>query len=180
MRIVGRFLIKLLPTQQMHQDVRVASVDLSPARTDRYHSRKEGHLMKRFPKGRGIIGAVLLALLLAWALCAWTVAVQATELDPRAIGLDDSSLAVGFFMGLSPDIGSESGERADSNVAPPETFPDGSGGRTTPSESDGQSSPQDLQTASESGLLPWIIAMLVVLSIVLVILALFPRKNKTH
>ncbi len=146
--------------------------------------------MKRFPKGRGIIGVLLLALLAACAIFAWSAALPTSGTDARSVHPDDAALAVVCMFGEHPAFadGAMPGGPNDADVTTRIAPFDGKMTNNAPGESRqtpnnnggavGENGTTD--EANSSGVLPWIIALLVILSIVLVVLALIPKKNRSH
>jgi hypothetical protein len=143
--------------------------------------------MRKAPQNSGQL-AYLLALMLALCMMLFTMAPLYTA--PSGTELEES-LAVTMMVdgedgrvtdddgriGNSPD-GADRPAEDDSLIrdAMPQHTPDERGGE----QGGGPMENGNAGDGNSLGVLPWIIGSLVALAVVLVILALVPKKNKTH
>lgn len=147
--------------------------------------------MRRSPQSKGpLIFALILALCL----------LLLTMLTPIAAYGDDTDVSDGGHLAVSMMQSGEDGRVTDQDgligngqdgadhAEPDDMFEKGMGDRTAPEARDAAPEAGDMMpggngTASDGnslGILPWIITALVVLAVVLVVLALIPKKNKSH
>lgn len=133
--------------------------------------------MKRFSEGPGRIGIALLVLLLACALFGWFSGIGAfPEGETRSMAMDGSlSVTAGLALEERPRIQQGRSQMTDDSSEIDGTDEQNSGIENAPMA---QSDRKALEDSSD--LLPRIITLVVILSVVLVVLALLPKKNKTH
>ena len=144
--------------------------------------------MRRSPQSAGR-AALLLAMILALSLWLLTTLTPLSSAD-NGTEMEDEFLAVALMQGgedgrVTDDDGwignGESGADRPAEDDPllrgamPDHSPDAQRGDTVSPVENGREG-----DGNSLGILPWIIASLVVLAVVLVILALLPKKNRSH
>lgn len=130
---------------------------------------------------RGLLGAVIAALLITSALGITALAATATMPDmsdmiPDGTNIPDTDIggATGNDSSMLP--GTDSATESDS-MTPSATRPDTSGGIVTPSTNAGTSAVGDDDGSDTvGGIIGIIIAVIVVIAIIMLIIALVPRR----